>query len=121
MDAEDPVEPAPAVRRITEPGNDDDPAAPLDSEQLIGRYVVQHFLAQGGMGVVYVARDPELGRRVALKLVRTQGGADSTMRQRLLREAQALAQLSHPNVISVYDVGIHDDRVFIEMELIDGL
>lgn len=108
-------------RRITEPGNSDEPAAPLSSEQLIGRYVVQHFLAQGGMGVVYVARDPELGRRVALKLVRTQGGADGTMRQRLLREAQALAQLSHPNVISVYDVGVHDDRVFIAMELIDGV
>ena len=121
MDAEDVAEPAQPARRITEPGNDDEPAAPLDSEQLIGRYVVQHFLAQGGMGVVYVARDPELGRRVALKLVRTQGGADGTMRQRLLREAQALAQLSHPNVISVYDVGVYDDRVFIAMELIDGI
>lgn len=118
MDLDD--EPA-QPRRITEPGIDAVSGPRLEADQVVGRYIIQNFLAQGGMGVVYVARDPELGRRVALKLVRTPGGADGTMRQRLLREAQALAQLSHPNVIAVYDVGTHDDGVFIAMELIDGV
>lgn len=117
MDDDEPAQP----RRITEPGIDAVSGPRLEADQVVGRYIIQNFLAQGGMGVVYVARDPELGRRVALKLVRTPGGADGTMRQRLLREAQALAQLSHPNVIAVYDVGTHDDGVFIAMELIDGV
>jgi eukaryotic-like serine/threonine-protein kinase len=110
------------LRRITErDGGDGEPATELDPQRQVGRYVIQSFLAQGGMGVVYIATDPELGRRVALKLVRARGDGNQSSRQRLLREAQALAQLSHPNVIAVYDVGLHDDRVFIAMELIDGV
>jgi eukaryotic-like serine/threonine-protein kinase len=123
--AEDPKDPGeasrPGARRVTEAdGGESEPVAPLHSEDVVGRYVIQSFLAEGGMGVVYVAFDPELGRRVALKLVKTRGGPDGYLRERLLREAQALAQLSHPNVIAVHDVGIHEDRVFIAMELIDG-
>jgi eukaryotic-like serine/threonine-protein kinase len=122
MDVDD-LEPARSgVRRITEPdGGEAEPAEPLSSEEHVGRYVIQHFLAEGGMGVVYVAFDPELGRRVALKLVKTRGNPDGYLRERLLREAQALAQLSHPNVVTVHDVGIHDDRVFIAMELVEGV
>ncbi|MEZ4361844.1 MAG: serine/threonine-protein kinase [Kofleriaceae bacterium] len=113
---------SPPERRITERDDADGvPAVPLAAEERVGRYVIQSFLAEGGMGVVYTARDPELGRRVALKLVKTRGGADADLRERLLREAQAMAQLSHPNVIAVYDVGLHDDRVFIAMELIEGV
>src|SRR5262245_12913856 len=77
------------------------------------------------MGVVYSAYDPELDRKVALKLLRvTQGrkGADlDAKRTRLLREAKAIARLSHPNVVVVYDVGTFQDQVFIAMELVDGL
>src|SRR6185369_13863178 len=71
------------------------------------------------MAVVYRARDRELGRDVALKLLAS--AEDSTSgNTRLLREAQALAQLSHPNVIHIYDVGRSDEGVFLAMELVEG-
>jgi tetratricopeptide (TPR) repeat protein/tRNA A-37 threonylcarbamoyl transferase component Bud32 len=92
---------------------------------MIGRYIVLGLLGKGGMGVVYSAYDPELDRKVALKLLRViQGrkGADlDAKRTRLLREAKAIARLSHPNVVVVYDVGTFQDQVFIAMELVDGL
>jgi eukaryotic-like serine/threonine-protein kinase len=74
------------------------------------------------MGVVYGAYDPELDRRVALKLIRARRTADpgETSRDRLLREAQAMARVSHPNVVHVYDVGIYRERVFVAMELVEG-
>ena len=89
----------------------------------LGRYVVIDCLGRGGMGVVYRAFDPELDRAVAVKLVGVGGDDDdnrSERRERLLREAQALARLSHPNVVAVYDVGALDDRVFLAMELVEG-
>ncbi|HEX9100936.1 MAG TPA: serine/threonine-protein kinase [Polyangia bacterium] len=78
-------------------------------------------LGEGGMGVVYRARDAELGRDVAVKLVTTSGAASDTLATRLMREAQALAQLSHPNVVAVYDVGRVEDGVFLAMELVPGM
>jgi serine/threonine protein kinase len=72
------------------------------------------------MGVVYRARDAELGRDVAVKLVTTTGATSDTLATRLMREAQALAQLSHPNVVAVYDVGRVEDGVFLAMELVAG-
>jgi serine/threonine protein kinase len=84
----------------------------------VGRYVVLDRAGAGGMGVVYAAFDPELDRKVALKLLRT-AGADST-RLRLLREAQVLARLSHPNVVAVHDLGAWEGQVFVAMEFIDG-
>jgi eukaryotic-like serine/threonine-protein kinase len=87
----------------------------------LGRYVLLRELGRGGMAVVYVAYDPELDRRIALKLVRPQrGSSTSADQERLLREAQALARLSHPNVVVVYDVGIYEAHVFIAMELVRG-
>jgi tetratricopeptide (TPR) repeat protein len=70
------------------------------------------------MGVVYVAHDPELDRRIALKLLR--GGRDDAARSRLLREARAMARLTHPNVVTIHDVGSHDGAVFIAMEFVEG-
>ena len=84
----------------------------------LGRYLVLERLGAGGMGVVYAAYDPELDRSVALKLLR--GGNDPGARARLLREAQAMARLQHPNVIAVHDVGTVGDEVFIAMELVRG-
>jgi tetratricopeptide (TPR) repeat protein len=87
----------------------------------IGRFVVLGLLGKGGMGEVYAAHDPELARDVAIKLLR--GGAASESadgRMRLLREAQAIARVSHPNVVVVYDVGTFGNRVFIAMELVVG-
>jgi tetratricopeptide (TPR) repeat protein len=97
-------------------------SAALARGATIGRYIVLERLGSGGMGVVYAAYDPELDRRVALKLLRPEGGGDvSEGRARLLREAQAIARLSHPNVIAVHDVGTIDDQVFVAMELVDGV
>jgi tetratricopeptide (TPR) repeat protein/predicted Ser/Thr protein kinase len=84
----------------------------------IRRYVVLDRIGAGGMGVVYAAYDYGLDRRIALKLVRDRGGADA--RARLIREAQVLARLSHPNVVAVYDVGEHDGEVYVAMELVEG-
>jgi eukaryotic-like serine/threonine-protein kinase len=89
----------------------------------IGRYVVLSLLGRGGMGVVYRAIDPDLNRQVAIKLVALRELADDAReqaRQRLMREAQALAKLSHPNVVAVYDVGVVGDDVFVAMELVEG-
>jgi predicted Ser/Thr protein kinase len=87
----------------------------------VGRFVVDARLGAGGMGVVYAASDSELERRVALKLLRPESDADGSVgRERLLREARTLARLSHPNVVTVFDVGRHDGHVFIAMELVEG-
>ena len=88
---------------------------------VVGRYVVLGKLGEGGMGVVYAGHDPELDRKVALKLVRPQmSGGSEAGRARLLREAQALARLSHPNVVAIYDVGTHGTQVWIAMEFVAG-
>ncbi len=94
----------------------------LELGSSFGRYVVVRKLGQGGMGVVYLAYDPQLDRGVALKVLRP--GASSADRgaaqDRLLREAQAMARLSHPNVLPVYDVGMVDSHVFMAMEYVEG-
>nr|HEX4318248.1 protein kinase [Kofleriaceae bacterium] len=95
----------------------------LSPGHAIGRYVVRELLGAGGMGEVYVADDPELGREVAIKLV-TPALGDSAAREvfeaRFRREARALARISHPNVVAVYDVGRVEDRMFIAMQLVEG-
>jgi tetratricopeptide (TPR) repeat protein len=89
---------------------------------VVGRYLVLDKVGSGGMGIVYAAYDPELDRKIALKLIRpgVRGRAE-VARARLLREAQALARLSHPAVIAVHDVGTFEDQVFVAMEFVDGL
>jgi tetratricopeptide (TPR) repeat protein/predicted Ser/Thr protein kinase len=84
----------------------------------MGRYLVLERLGAGGMGVVYAAYDPDLDRKVALKLLH--GTAGDEERQRLLREAQAMARLAHPNVVTVHDVCPVGERLFIAMEFVDG-
>ena len=86
----------------------------------VGRYVVLERIGKGGMGTVYSAFDPELERRVAVKLM------DASLRQdRLRREAQAIAQVAHPNVISVYDVGYYEHEgalgLYMVMALVEGV
>mgnify|MGYP002777738439 CR=1 FL=1 len=85
---------------------------------LVGRYALGEPLGAGGMGVVYRAHDPELERWVAIKVVRSdreQAGSG-----RFLREAQAMAKLSHPNVVPIHDVGTWNSGLFLAMELVDG-
>ncbi len=85
----------------------------------LGRFAVTGQVGAGGMGVVYAAFDPELDRKVALKLVKPEGsGPDGS--SRLLREARAAAQLAHPNVVTVYEVGSLGDELFVAMEYIEG-
>ncbi|HEX5057784.1 MAG TPA: serine/threonine-protein kinase [Kofleriaceae bacterium] len=87
----------------------------------LARYLILDVVGAGGNGIVYAAYDPELDRKVAVKVLRTEGADDGeSRRSRTLREAQAMAKLSHENVVSVYDVGEEDGKVFVVMELIDG-
>ncbi len=95
----------------------------LERGSSLGRYVVLDLIGGGGMGVVYTAFDPELDRKVALKLLRVELFESSDgyeARMRLLREAQALAKLAHPNVVAVHDVGTYEGQVFIAMEFVEG-
>ena len=86
----------------------------------IGRFAVLRQLGEGGMGVVYSAYDEELDRRVALKLLRP--GRDNSPRNqaRMQREARAMAKLSHPNVVQVYEVGRFEEQVYVAMEFVQG-
>jgi serine/threonine protein kinase len=87
----------------------------------VGRFVIDGRLGEGGMGVVWRALDPEVGRRIALKFVRAStGGVDARLWSRLRREAQALARVRHPNVVGLYDVGNTPHGSFLAMEHLDG-
>jgi len=81
----------------------------------VDRYTIAKRIGAGAMGTVYEAHDPELDRKVAIKVLRGAGSAD-----RLKREAQMLAKLHHPNVVAVYDAGEHEGRTFVAMALVDG-
>ena len=95
---------------------------PPTSGDRVGRYLVLSALGAGGMGVVFAAWDPQLGRKIALKLLRSSPAMSTRdARSRLRREAQAIAQLSHPNVVSIYDVGATEDgALYIAMEFVEG-
>jgi hypothetical protein len=87
----------------------------------IGRYHVLKAIGEGGMGVVYSAFDEELDRRIAIKVLGADIAVELRGRARLMREAQAMAKLSHPNVVHVYEVGQVDGRVFVAMEYVRGV
>src|SRR5207244_3352265 len=86
----------------------------------LGRFVLLGDRADGGMGVVYAAYDPELHRKVALKVLHPRRQADERAHERLIAEARALARLNHPNVVKVHDVITQDDQVVIVMEWVEG-
>ncbi|MCX4242874.1 serine/threonine-protein kinase [Paraliomyxa miuraensis] len=98
------------------------PVATFERGDVLGHYVVLERLGAGAMGMVYAAYDPRLDRKVALKLLHAHGAFEEGSRraQRLMREAQALAQLSHPNVVAVHDVGTAQGRMFLAMEYVQG-
>lgn len=107
------------------PSSAPEPPLVLARGALVGRYIVLAVLGQGETGDVYAAYDPELNRKVAVKVLRspaplTAKGSRAEGRDRRLRDAQALARLSHPNVVGIFDVGTFGDTVFLAMEFIDG-
>ena len=116
------VDPARAATEVGASGT----AAPgtsrrVDNGALVGRYVVVASLGEGGMGVVYKAYDPELDRHVALKLLKPSASVErDELVGRLQREARAMAKLSHPNVVTVHDVGKHEGTLYLAMELVQG-
>jgi tetratricopeptide (TPR) repeat protein/tRNA A-37 threonylcarbamoyl transferase component Bud32 len=107
-------------------GDAEERARPNDGPmpRKIGRYVVLEVVGKGGMGVVCTAYDPKLDRRIALKLLRENDVSDArrttTGQARLVREARALARLSHPNIVMVHDVDVVDGRLYIAMEYLEG-
>jgi len=88
--------------------------------ELIGRFVVLDVLGTGGMGVVYAAYDPNLDRKVAIKVLRGRAMDSDESRVRLLREAQAMARIDHPNVLRVHEAGALGDEIYIAMEFAAG-
>ncbi|HEX3346376.1 MAG TPA: protein kinase, partial [Polyangiaceae bacterium] len=108
-----------------EPGRGEptEPEKPTSEPKLaigerVGRYELLGMVGEGGMSFVYLAHDPELDRDVALKLMRVRVGKEGA--RRLQREAQALARLSHPNVVPVYDAGMVAGQAFVAMEYVPG-
>ncbi|MGQ0505834.1 MAG: serine/threonine-protein kinase, partial [Myxococcaceae bacterium] len=93
---------------------------PLPRGSTVDRYLILEELGVGGMGVVYAAFDPQLDRKIALKLLRADLSANAERRIRLLGEAQALARVSNPHVVTVYEAKAIGDQVFVTMELIEG-
>ncbi|MEM6992853.1 MAG: protein kinase [Myxococcota bacterium] len=86
----------------------------------LGRFSVLELLGKGGMGAVYAAYDPDLDRRVAVKVLHSKTARGSQSAARLRREAQALARLNHPHVMTVHEVGVHEGAVFVAMEYVAG-
>lgn len=113
---EPPADGAPGPR----PGQQFDPPSVEAIRSLFPQLEVLELIGTGGMGAVYKARQPSLDRVVALKILPTEIGADPAFTQRFTREAQALARLSHPHIVTVYEFGQADGTYYIVMEYVDG-
>src|SRR5438132_8045690 len=86
----------------------------------LGAYEIVSLLGAGGMGEVYLAHDPRLGRDVAIKVLRSAFARDAQRLRRFEQEARAVAALDHPNILAIHDVGRHDDSPYIVMEYVRG-
>src|ERR1700679_3901700 len=93
---------------------------PLLSGTHLGPYEIEALLGIGGMGEVYRARDPRLGRSVAIKILPAEFSADNDRLRRFEREARSASALNHPNIVTIYDLGQHGPTHYIAMELIEG-
>jgi len=96
------------------------PGGPAIGSEIAGKYKISRVLGRGGMGIVYLADDLKLKRPVALKFLPPEVERDAATRQRFLREAQAAAALSHPNICTIYEVDDQADQAFISMEYVEG-
>ena len=86
----------------------------------VGRYQIREIIGEGAMARVYKAYDPEIDRTLAIKLLKSQLRGDAEYRMRFLREAKGAGVLSHPNIVTVFDVGDDDGHPYIAMELVEG-
>src|SRR4051812_8898529 len=109
-----------AEDHTTHPARSSDHGPALELGAIVGRFVVLGLIGRGGMGTVYTSYDPELDRNIALKLLHPRARTVDRARARILAEAQAMARISHPGVVAVYEVGTSRDRVFAAMELVEG-
>lgn len=106
---------------VTAPAAADAPAVmDMVAHQIGRRYELERELGRGGMGVVYLAKDTQLDRPVALKFLGALLDNSEEYRQRFLREAKAAARVSHPNIVSIYDIGTQEGSAFIAMEYVEG-
>jgi serine/threonine-protein kinase len=120
VDPEQDVETASLATEADAPSAKQGKAGRVNAGEKVGRYVIRGDLGFGGMGVVLDAHDPDLDRRVAIKMLLAGKRGGAAAQGRLLREAQALARLSHPNVVAVYDVGTTDAGIYVAMEYVSG-
>ena len=111
---------SPTVQDPAPRAESDSEESGIGSGRVIGRYTLLERLGAGATATVFSAYDAQLERIVALKILRAQLET-SDIRARLLREAQVMARLRHPNVVTVYDVGTFDDRIYIALEFVDGM
>ena len=93
---------------------------PLSAGTKLGSYEILAPIGAGGMGEVYRARDPRLGREVAIKVLPEALASDAGRRQRFEQEARAASALNHPNILTVHDVGESNGTVYLAMELVEG-
>src|SRR5262245_17731393 len=92
----------------------------IPPNKVINHYEVVSLLGAGGMGEVYLAEDPRLGRQVAIKVLPAEFAGDSDRLRRFEQEARATSALNHPNILTVYDIGAHEGAPYIVAELLEG-
>src|SRR5688500_1248979 len=93
----------------------------LEAGSRVGRYEIRAPLGKGGMGEVYRAHDPQLGRDVALKILPVEVASDAERMRRFVQEAKAASSLNHPNILTVHEIGGADPARFIAAEFVDGV
>src|SRR5262249_52859666 len=101
----------------TDPASPADLAAPFPT---LGRYELRRFLGSGGFGTVYLGHDTQLDRPVAIKVLYSASGRAQTEKESFLQEARRLARLRHPGIVSVHDVGVHEGRVYLVSDYLEG-
>src|SRR5262245_8329828 len=89
--------------------------------QSLGRYIIDSKLGEGGMGVVFKARDTQLRRTVAIKILPPDSVTDPDRKRRFVQEARAASALNHPNIVTIHDIGSDGGHDFIVMELLAGM
>jgi serine/threonine protein kinase len=92
----------------------------LSAGTRIGPYEITGVIGAGGMGEVYRARDPRLGRELALKVLPEQFAVDASRRARFEQEARAASALNHPNIVTIYEIGELESTLYVAMELVEG-